>query len=236
MSHLRDTLGTTKARVMLIGITVSAVLGMVLVVALHGAEGRANAAANAAPMAGMPGMDSGALTNAQINAGQGPPGIGPVSELDKTFLIKVRQAGLWEMPAGKLAQTHATSEAVKRAGLHLLDGHSHLDQLVREDASILGVQLPDQASDEQKGCVQQLTAAQGIEFDRLFVNLLRASHGKIFATIAQVRAGTQNDLIRRHARQANQTVLDHMEVLEDTGLVDPKTIQDVATAVQPPAK
>jgi hypothetical protein len=28
--------------------------------------------------------------------------------------------------------------------------------------------------------------------------------------------------------------MDHMEVLEDTGLVDAKTLQDVATAVTPP--
>ena len=72
-----------------------------------------------------------------------------------------------------------------------------------------------------------------MEFDRIFANLLRASHGKIFATIAEVRAGTQNDLIRRHARQANQTVLDHLEVLEDTGFVDSATFQEVETAVKP---
>ncbi|MEQ0565213.1 hypothetical protein ABJI51_39570 [Amycolatopsis sp. NEAU-NG30] len=122
--------------------------------------------------------------------------------MDRTFMVKVRQAGLWEIPAGRLAQTHASSEAVKRAGMHLLDGHSLLDQLVRE------------------------------EFDKLFVSLLRSSHGKIFATIAEVRAGTQNDLVRRLARQANQTVMDHMEVLEDTGLVSAQTLEEVGAAAR----
>ncbi|WP_338676343.1 DUF4142 domain-containing protein [Streptomyces sp. SCSIO 30461] len=159
----------------------------------------------------------------------------PVTEVDKTFLVKVRQAGLWEIPAGRLAQANASSEAVKRAGLHLLDGHSKLDQLVREDARILGVPLPDQATEEQQGWVRQMEEAKGAEFDRLFANLLRASHGKIFATIAEVRAATQNDLIRRHARQANQTVLDHLEVLEDTGLVDGATLAEVEKAVAPPS-
>ena len=79
--------------------------------------------------------------------------------------------------------------------------------------------------------MRQLENARGIEFDRLFANVLRASHGKIFATIGEVRAATQNPLIRRHARQANQTVLDHMEVLEDTGLVEPRTLADVEAAV-----
>ncbi|GFH34584.1 DUF4142 domain-containing protein [Streptomyces pacificus] len=155
----------------------------------------------------------------------------PVTEVDKTFLVAVRQAGLWEIPAGRLAQTNASSEAVKRAGLHLMDGHSKLDQLVREDAEILGVPIPDQATPEQQGWVEQMENARGAEFDRIFANLLRASHGKIFATIGEVRAASQNDLIRRHARQANQTVLDHLEVLEDTGLVDSATFAEVEEAV-----
>ncbi|WP_149827895.1 DUF4142 domain-containing protein, partial [Streptomyces tailanensis] len=159
-----------------------------------------------------------------------------VTDVDRDFLVKVRQAGLWEIPAGRLAQTNATSETVKRAGHHLIDGHSKLDQLVREDAEILGVELPNEATEEQQEWVRQLKNARGEEFDRLFANVLRASHGKIFATIGEVRAATQNDLIRRHARQANQTVLDHMEVLEDTGLVDPETFQEVEKAVAPAPK
>jgi predicted outer membrane protein len=176
---------------------------------------------------------TGAQEDATEDAPSGQTGPQPVTEVDKTFLVKVRQAGLWEIPAGRLAQTNASSEAVKRAGLHLMDGHSELDQLVREDAKILGVPIPDEATAEQQGWVKQMENARGAEFDRLFANLLRASHGKIFATIGEVRAATQNDLIRRHARQANQTVLDHLEVLEDTGLVDRATFTDVESAVTP---
>ena len=162
---------------------------------------------------------------------------GPLTETDKTFMVKVRQAGLWEIPAGRLAQTHASSEAVKRAGMHLLDGHSVLDQLVREDAAATGVQLPDQATAEQQNWDRRLANAQGLQFDELFVSLLRSSHGKIFATIAEVRASTRNDPVRRLARQASLTVMDHMEVLEDTGLVTQQTLDEVGAAIAPrPAK
>ncbi|MFI0785682.1 DUF4142 domain-containing protein [Streptomyces lydicus] len=156
---------------------------------------------------------------------------GALTALDKLFLTKVRQAGLWEMPAGRLAQTHASSEAIKRAGMHLLDGHSKLDQLDREDSEALNVPIPDQASAEQQGWVEQLKNARGRAFDQLFVDLLRASHGKIFITIGEVRASTKNDLIRRLATQANNTVQDHMDVLEDTGLVRDTTLDDVASTI-----
>ena len=156
---------------------------------------------------------------------------GAVTALDKTFLTKVRQAGLWEMPAGRLAQTHASSEAIKRAGMHLLDGHSKLDQLVREDSEALNVPIPDQATAEQQGWVDQLKKARGRAFDQLFVDLLRASHGKVFITIGEVRASTKNTLVRRLATQTNNTVQDHMDVLEDTGLVTDATLDDVASTI-----
>lgn len=156
---------------------------------------------------------------------------GAVSALDKSFLTKVRQAGLWEIPAGRLAQTHASNEAVKRAGLHLLDGHSKLDQLVREDSEVLNVPIPDQATAEQLGWVKQLEAARGPAFDQLFVDLLRASHGKVFITIGEVRASTKNSLVRRLATQTNTTVQDHMDVLEDTGLVTDATLDDIASTI-----
>ncbi|MCZ4125740.1 DUF4142 domain-containing protein [Streptomyces sp. H39-S7] len=154
-----------------------------------------------------------------------------MTDLDRTFLTKVRQAGLWEMPAGRLAQTHASSEAIKRAGMHLLEGHSKLDQLAREDSAALNVPIPDQATAEQQGWVTQLENARGPAFDQLFVDLLRASHGKIFITIAEVRAATKNTLLRRLATQTNNTVQDHMEVLEDTGLVTDATLDSVAATI-----
>lgn len=184
-----------------------------------------NSSADESVSANLPAAKSGPA------AADGGGDTGPLTALDKTFLTKVRQAGLWEMPAGRLAQTHASSEAIKRAGMHLLEGHSKLDELDREDSAALNVPIPDQASSEQQGWVAQLKKAQGRAFDQLFVDLLRASHGKIFVTIGEVRATTKNTLIRRLATQANNTVQDHMDVLEDTGLVKDSTLDDVASTV-----
>ncbi|WP_432037904.1 DUF4142 domain-containing protein [Streptomyces cucumeris] len=154
---------------------------------------------------------------------------GPVSKLDIEFLQKVRQANLWEAPAGRLAQSHATSEAVKRAGLHVMDGHSKLDEFVRNTAEALNVSLPDEASEEQQGFVRTLEDAHGADFDKKFANILRGTHGKIFVTIGKVRASTKNSLMRRFASEVNLTVLDHQNVLDDSGLIDEATYDDIAS-------
>lgn len=225
-SHARNDGGPfTRGRLLAAGIALATIAAGATVWASQKEDGGSESVASHIPSAGGHNAASGAggVGNAADS--------GPLSELDKTFLVKVRQAGLWEIPAGRLAQDQASGEAIKRAGMHLLDGHSKLDQLVREDAKALNVSIPDEASAEQQQWVKQLEKAKGTEFDQVFVDLLRASHGKIFITIGEVRAATKNHMIRRLAKQANNTVMDHMEVLEDTGLVTDAVLDDVGASV-----
>jgi hypothetical protein len=53
----------------------------------------------------------------------------------------------------------------------------------------------------------------------VFVDRLRAAHGKIFPVIGAVRAGTRNPVVRELADRANIFVMNHMKMLESTGLV-----------------
>ncbi|MFC9242795.1 DUF4142 domain-containing protein [Streptomyces sp. NPDC057136] len=157
---------------------------------------------------------------AKLNASSVATQWGPLSATDRDFLVKVRLAGLWELPAGQQAIQRAPSEATKAAGDHLVVGHTDLDRRARDVAAKLGMELPNQPTAQQQGWLQELTAASGEEYERKFANLLRAAHGKVFALIAQVRHTTRNALIRQLASDANQTVLDHITMLEGTGFVD----------------
>ncbi|MGK5694768.1 DUF4142 domain-containing protein [Streptomyces sp. URMC 128] len=160
---------------------------------------------------------------------------GPLSALDQDFLVKVRLAGLWELPAGRQAQTKGTTPAVRTAGRHLVEGHGFLDERVRGVATRLNLALPDEPSDQQKQWLDTLDAAQGAEYDRQFANILRMAHGRVFSVVAQVRASTRNSLVRDLADDANTTVLDHIKVLEATGYVDFDAMaRDMAGASPPP--
>ena len=160
---------------------------------------------------------------------------GPLSALDRDFITKVRLAGLWELPAGQQAEQKGTTQAVRTAGQHLVLGHTFLDQRVRDVAAKLGLQLPNEPSDQQKQWLATLNAAQGTDYDSRFANILRLAHGKVFSLVAQVRASTGNSLVRALADDANTTVLDHIKVLEATGYVDWDALaQDMASASTPP--
>ncbi|MEV0323445.1 DUF4142 domain-containing protein [Streptomyces sp. NPDC050658] len=145
---------------------------------------------------------------------------GPLSALDRDFITKVRLAGLWELPAGQQAEERGTTKAVQTAGEHLVEGHTFLDARVREVAARLDLELPNQPTSQQRDWLDELSDARGGTYDERFANILRAAHGKVFSVVAEVRATTRNSLVRALADDANTTVLDHITVLEGTGLVD----------------
>lgn len=153
-------------------------------------------------------------------AGGGPAGGGPVGPADRDLLVKVRLAGLWEMPAGQMAATKGVSPRVREVGKEISSQHNELDALVREAAAKVGVELPSQPNADQQGWLAEMERASGAEFDQVFVDRLRAAHGKIFPVIGAVRAGTRNDVVRELAQEANDYVLTHLTLLESTGLVD----------------
>ncbi|MFD6418828.1 DUF4142 domain-containing protein [Streptomyces sp. NPDC060194] len=167
---------------------------------------------------------------ANLAAGSVSTSWGPLTATDRDFLVKVRLAGLWELPAGQQAIERAPSEAIRAAGDHLVVGHTDLDRRARDVAAQLGVELPNQPNEQQQGWLRELSAASGEEYERKFANLLRVAHGKVFALVAQVRHTTRNSLIRQLASDANQTVLDHITMLENTGKVDFDGIANDAAA------
>jgi putative membrane protein len=147
-------------------------------------------------------------------------GVGSVSAADRDFVVKVRLAGLWEIPAGNMAQEKSDDPRIVNIGKTISGQHVKLDGLTITAAAKLGIALPDDPTPEQQSWLDEMKVANSTDFDQVYVDRLRAAHGKIFPAIANIRSGTRNDVVRRLAQQANQFVMTHLTLLESSGLVD----------------
>ena len=146
---------------------------------------------------------------------------GPLSAADRDFLVKVWFAGSWEGPAGRMALQRSKNPLIQEAGRHLIAGHTELDAKVNAIGKELNVELPTEPNDELKGRIAAMDKASTPEaFDQLFVDMLRNAHGGVYQLLAKIRAGTRNSLIRQYAQRCMTVVLDHITVLEKTGMVD----------------
>lgn len=181
----------------------------------------------ATPARAHAGHDTPEVPDSSVGDGRGVP----LTASDRDFVVRVRLAGLWEMPAGMMAATKGVGPRVREIGREIASQHGTLDRLTRDAAAQLGVRLPDRPTPEQQGWLSEMQRARGSDFDHVFVLRLRAAHGLIFPAIGTVRAGTHNDLVRRLAQEANQFVLTHLTLLESTGLVN--YASDVPTPADP---
>ncbi|MEV6849723.1 DUF4142 domain-containing protein [Actinoplanes sp. NPDC051411] len=151
---------------------------------------------------------------------QSQKGTGEVSPADKDFVIKVRLAGLWEIAASNMAQTKSDDPRIVNIGKQIGKQHVALD---REDilvAKQLGIDLPSQPNSDQQYWLSEMRNANASTFDQIYIDRLRAAHGKIFPAIATIRASTRNDSVRKLAQEANQFVMTHMTLLEDSDIVN----------------
>ncbi|RAY13112.1 DUF4142 domain-containing protein [Actinomadura craniellae] len=190
------------------------VLGISLVLA--GAAAYVIARPSAVPADGQTSLGTSATTQTRW---------GPLDAADRDLLAAVRRAGLWEAPTGQQAQQRGSSPRVKEIGGHIAAEHLALDKDVRAVAARLDVVLPSRPNRDQETWMAELTRKSGDEYDRAFVYLLRAAHGKVFVTIAKVRSTTRNALVRDFSARANAAVLRHMSYLESTGLVNYSTLK-----------
>jgi putative membrane protein len=147
-------------------------------------------------------------------------GEGALSAADRDFAVKVRLAGLWEIPAGQMAQQKSGNAQIQQIGKDIAAQHVILDKMVRAVGKKLDIELPDKPNADQQGWLGEMRGAEGADFDQIYIDRLRAAHGKIFPAIATIRTSTRNDSIRKLAQRANQFVMTHLTLLESSGIVD----------------
>lgn len=83
---------------------------------------------------------------------------GPMTALDVDFLVRVRLAGLWEIPAGEMAQTHTSDQRVREVGRTLAADHRRLDVEVLAAARKLQVELPAEPTQDQSNWLAEMEA------------------------------------------------------------------------------
>lgn len=145
---------------------------------------------------------------------------GPLSSSDRDMLIKIRQADLWEGPAGQLAAGRAGSPAVREVGGRMAAENAQLDAQLLAVAGQLRLPMPEQPSDQQRVWLSEITDEAPAGFDARFVNLVRSAYGEVMPLVEGVRSGTRNELVRQFAIEAGDVTARHMDYLESTGLVD----------------
>ena len=100
------------------------------------------------------------------------------SQVDRDFVSKVSQGGLYEVEAGKVAATHGITPAVKDFGLLESQDHEGVNAGLKKIAMATGVSIQPGLNAEFSQRLAKLKAVPAAQFNAFYVADMKQIHNK----------------------------------------------------------
>lgn len=121
--------------------------------------------------------------SAPVNAAQDAmsSAVGAVSsatlgQTTEGFATNAAISDMYEIEAGKLAQEKGQAAAVKEFGAMMVKDHTAISTEMKPLAQAANVTLPTELDERRKGLLDNLRAANGADFDRVYIDQQVAAH------------------------------------------------------------
>jgi putative membrane protein len=133
------------------------------------------------------------------------------SSPDESFYKSAAEGGLAEVAAGKLAESKATTAALKDFGGMMVKDHSSADQRLWALASSKDIKLPTTSSVEQVAAAYRLKLLTGDSFDKAYIKNQLDAHRETIALLKKEIASGGDPKAKQFAQTILPTVQSHLE-------------------------
>jgi len=132
------------------------------------------------------------------------------------FVKKVAMSDLYEVKAGKIASEKGQSEAVKAFGRNMVEAHSKMSEELKGIAlsEKLKVKLSAELDDKHRKMIDDLNAANGADFDRIYAKQQIRAHVKAAKLFDAYAEEGNNAALKQFAANALPAIKRHREEAE----------------------
>ena len=139
------------------------------------------------------------------------------------ILSQMHQTNLMEIELGKIAAQKASSGEVRAYADQLVQDHTNVDRMVVDMAQESGTNLKNGAeahqtirheSAREKELERKLKAAQGADFDRLFLRETSADHEKLISKLQQDKQNTSDEELETLIEKVIPVLEQHRELAQ----------------------
>jgi putative membrane protein len=95
---------------------------------------------------------------------------------DAKFAVAAADGGMLEVQLGKLAQTNASADPVKRFGRMMIDDHSMAGEELKRMAKARNITLPATLSNKNQDAYNDLAKKKGADFDKAYTSFMVDDH------------------------------------------------------------
>jgi putative membrane protein len=135
---------------------------------------------------------------------------------DRAFMMKAAQGGMAEVQLGNLAKDHASNDAVKQFGQHMVDDHSKANDELKSLAQQKNVTLPTDLDAKDKSTMDRLSTMNGAAFDKAYMRDMVADHRKDIADFQREANNGKDPDVKAWAAKTLPTLQNHLSMAQDT--------------------
>ncbi|MDP1643258.1 MAG: DUF4142 domain-containing protein [Phenylobacterium sp.] len=118
---------------------------------------------------------------------------------------------MYEVEAGRMAQERGVRAETKALGEMLVSDHTAAAERMAGLARAAGETIPTEMDERRKGLIDNLRAAQGAEFDRVFAAQQVAAHQEALTLHEGFADNTDHPELAAHARETVPRLQAHLE-------------------------
>ena len=138
------------------------------------------------------------------------------NQKDRDFVMEAASGGLMEVELGNLAQTNASSAAVKQFGQQMVTDHSKANDELKSIASAKNITIPTAPSGKHQDHINELKSKKGAEFDKAYMSMMVDDHQEDVDKF-QSEADNGNDAeIKAFAAKTVPILKTHLELAKTT--------------------
>lgn len=141
---------------------------------------------------------------------------GGLSMSEKAFIKNAASSGEMEVQLGKVAQTNASSQAVKDFGKKMETDHQKANDELKAVASKANLQLPSEPERKHKSMVEKLSKVTGEKFDKYYMKDMVKAHKKDVADFQQMSKKAKDPALKAFVDKTLPVLQQHLEMATQT--------------------
>jgi len=130
---------------------------------------------------------------------------------DATFVKHAAMGGMLEVELGKVAQTKASNDLVKKFGERMAADHTQANQDLTAVAKAMNLLLADKLDEKHQKELDKFNNLSGAEFDRKYMDGMVKDHEEDVAEFKRAEKEAKNQQLKEFATKTLPTLEDHLK-------------------------
>lgn len=139
-----------------------------------------------------------------------------MSSMDRSFAQKAAMGGLAEVKLASLAETHASSGAVKEFAGRMVTDHTKANNELMEWGRRRSFSMPSAPASTEKKLYNSLSKLRGAAFDRAYMNSMVKDHTMDVAEFTKASQKCSNPELREWAGKKLPVLREHLTMARST--------------------